>query len=134
MLVTFAILAALTQNPQPAGDGKLPAPSQGATAAPALQTSAERAAVLAAKRVGELRAALKQPGLKLQEKNKLKKQLLHAAARAREAFQLVQLQALQKEQQAYIDKMMPIWQRQQEMNALFSIEAAKAQALQQMAR
>jgi hypothetical protein len=40
---------------------------------------------------------------------------------------------LQKEQQAYVERMMPIWLAQQRADAAFSIEAAKAQALQGMA-
>jgi hypothetical protein len=96
-------------------------------------TAAEKAVSQATSKVEAIRAELTKPGLSLQTKNKLRKALRSAEVRAREARAAAQFQQFQKEQQAYVDKMMPIWLEQQRQNAQFNIEAAKARALQQMA-
>jgi hypothetical protein len=136
--MTFPLLLALTlstQAPaQPQPPATAPAGSAPTATAPAPALSpAERAVKETAARVFALRAELKKPGLSAAQKSKLKKQLVHAEARAREARDAAYGKQLQAEQQAYVDKMMPIWQKQAELNAQFSIEAAKARAFQQMA-
>lgn len=121
MFTTVILLTTLAQFPN------------AATSARPAMSPAEQAVAQTSARVGAIRNALKEPGLSLQAKNKLRKQLMHAEARAREAREAAAFIQLQREQQAYIDKMMPIWQKQAEMNAKFSIAAAKAAALQKMA-
>ena len=135
MLLSVILAGLLAQTPpatpvQPSVAVAAPAPVVAPAPPP---TPAERNAALAAKKVGEIRTSLKKPGLNLQAKNKIKKTLLHAEAGSREAFQVMQDERDQKEQQAFIVKMMPIWLEQQRQNVQFNIESAKAQALQQMA-
>jgi hypothetical protein len=130
-LTTAIILCALGQNPAPNPQPALAATPAAAPAPP--PTAAELAVSQAASKVEAIRTELAKPGLSLQTKNKLKKALLRAEARAREARADAQFQQVQKERQAYVDKMMPLWLEQQRQNAQFNIEAAKARALQQMA-
>ena len=124
---------AQTQPPAPATAGSAPTSTAPAPAPAPVLSPAERAVKETAARVFALRAELKKPGLPAVQKSKLKKQLVRAEARAREARDAAYGKQLQAEQQAYVDKMMPIWQKQAELNAKFSIEAAKARAFQQMA-
>jgi hypothetical protein len=84
-------------------------------------------------RVEAIRQELAQPGLAPSKKLKLKKALLHAEARAREARQQAIEYQMHKDQQAFVTKMMPLWLEQQRLDAHFNIEAAKARAFQQIA-
>lgn len=135
MLTTLFVLAVLAQNSQVTEEttqAQDPAQTKQAKAAPKL-TAAEQAVQETSAKVAAIQTALKEPGLPLKQKNKLKKALMHASARAREAREAAQREALEKAQQAYVEKMMPYWLEQQRQNAQFNLEAAKAQALQQMA-
>lgn len=99
-----------------------------------LRTPSEKAADDAVAQVKAIRYELNtSTSLTVGAKKKMKKRLAYATNVARDAIQTVQNEKIQKEEQAYIDKMMPIWREQQRQNTQFSIEAAKAQALQQMA-
>lgn len=107
--------------------------TQAQTAPPKPVLSPEQQALsLANEKVAALRTQLK-ANPKPKEKSKLKKALTHAESRAREAREYAALSQLQQEQAAYVAKMMPIWQEQQRQNVQFSIEAAKASAMQSMA-
>jgi hypothetical protein len=141
VLITAVVLVALAQTPDPASAAPA-APKPPSAAAPARRqgpppTLEEMAIANAIARtsakVAEVREALKAPGVTPRQRTKLKKDRLHAEARAREARQAAINYELRKEQDAYVAKMMPIWLEQQRQNAQMSIEMVKAQALQQMA-
>ncbi len=127
-------------HPPPRPEQRLLTPLNSQSNAPAAVQGKVKAPVRSPEEMAKLKAQWKKEAEASKAKQKalapqLKAERIAKAARKRE--QVVQQQAyelqLQKDQQAYVEKMMPIWQRQQEMNVKFSIEAAKAQALQSMA-
>jgi hypothetical protein len=130
LFLSVSVSSVSAQAPKPAPPST---PSASTSAAPMpTPNPAERTVQQSAAKVFAIRAELaKKPPAA--QKAKLKKALMHAEARYREASEAAYNQQLQKEYQAYVDKMMPIWQKQAENNVRFSIEAAKAQALQQLA-
>lgn len=124
MVTTLVVMAVLAQNP-----AVTPAPIP-----PPVPVSAEQRAIAqTAAKVEALKAQLKAPGVTPRNKVKLKKALQSASARAREARDAAEQSYMQRQQQAYVDKMMPIWLEQQRQNAQFNIEAQKLAALQSMA-
>jgi hypothetical protein len=142
MMTTSLILASILGQapaPAPAPDAApAPAPATASTqpvkpAAPKVLSPDEKAIEQASLRVSEARAAYQQKGLSPKEKARRKKTMLRAEANARAVRDSIVDKSARQQQTAYIDKMMPIWLEQQRQNAQFSIEAAKAQALQQMA-
>lgn len=133
---TLILLTAFSQVPSPSlgSPSAQPSDTKAVAAQPAPpQTPEVQALQLASSKVADLRSSLKTPGLSLQKKNKLKKALMHAEARAREARAAAINQAVRMQEAAYVEKMLPVWLEQQRLNAQFSIEQAKARALQQMA-
>jgi hypothetical protein len=116
VVVNISRVAIAADPPQPA---PAPAPSPNPEAKAVLAPAASD--LLRAQRAADLKKQV--------EKKKEAAQKRRAQRNNRAALD----HQVQKEQQAYIERMMPIWQAQQRANAAFSIEAARAQALQAMA-
>jgi hypothetical protein len=139
MTASLILASILGQAPAPApAPLPTPAPSSASAqpvkpAAPRVLSPDEKAIEQASLRVTEARAAYQEKGLSPKEKARRKKTMLRAEANARAVRDSIADKSMRQQQTAYIDKMMPIWLEQQRQNAQFSIEAAKAQALQQMA-
>ncbi len=135
MLTASLILASVLGQAPAAAEPAKPAKAATATkaAAPKVLSPEEKAIQQATLRVTEARAAYQKPGLSPKEKARRKKAVLRAEEYARSVRSSVNDKTMQQQQAAYIEKMMPIWQEQQRLNAQFSIEAARAAALQQMA-
>jgi len=112
-------LVAIAADPPPAppGPAAAPSPNKEANAVPGPVARD----ILKAQRAADLKRQV--------EKKKEAAQRKRAQRNNRAALD----NQLQKEQQAFVERMMPIWLAQQRANASFSIEAAKAQALQGMA-
>jgi hypothetical protein len=143
MTVSLILASILGQAPASAS-APAPAPAPAPTAAsasaqpvkpaaPKVLTPDEKAIEQASLRVTEARAAYQEKGISPKEKARRKKAVLRAEANARAVRDSIADKSVRQQQAAYIDKMMPVWLEQQRQNAQFSIEAAKAQALQQMA-